>query len=571
MKGLRAAALGLALALALPAEAATRVRVGLYENSPKVGLSAAGRPEGIFVDILEVIARDEGWDLEWVPGTWSEGLARLEAGEIDLMPDVAPIGEREAIFAFHREPVLSSWTQVFARRGSGIRALPDLEGRRVAVLEDSVQERQFRGLVASFGMDVSVEVFPDFAAAFGAVSDGRADAVVTNRFYGVRHAAAAGLEDTAIIFSPTALYFAAPRGGDGKVLAAIDRRLAALKKDPGSAYYASLRRWTAEGVAPGLPPWVPWAAAAAFALLAVSLAWALALRRAAMRLRESERRQRLLMQEVRERAEALERTAAALAEARDAAQSADRLKSAFLATMSHELRTPLNAIIGFTGIILKGMAGPLTPEQSRQLGMVQAASRHLLALINDVLDISKIEAGELRVAAEPFDLAAAVGRVAATVAPLAQKKGLALEVGAVPPPGEAVGDGRRVEQVLLNLVGNAVKFTETGSVALTAEAVADYRPREDAAPVPAVRLRVADTGIGIAPEDMAKLFQPFRQVDSTLSRKHEGTGLGLAICRRLAGLMGGRIDAESRPGGGSVFTFTLPLVPPAPPALPEAP
>ena len=239
--------------------------------------------------------------------------------------------------------------------------------------------------------------------------------------------------------------------------------------------------------------------------------------------------------------------------------------------MSHELRTPLNAIIGFTGIILKGMAGPLTPEQSRQLGMVQGASRHLLALINDVLDISKIEAGELRVATEPFDLAATVARVAATVAPLAQKKGLALEVGAVPLLGEVVGDARRVEQVLLNLVGNAVKFTEAGSVALAAEAVGDYRPREDAAPVPAVRLRVADTGIGIAPEDMAKLFQPFRQVDSTLSRKHEGTGLGLAICRRLASLMGGRIDAESRPGEGSVFTFTLPLAPPAPAGLPEAP
>ena len=571
MRAFRAAALGLALLLAGQADAATRVRAGLYENSPKVGLSSAGKPEGIFVDILEVIAREEGWDLEWVPGTWSEGLARLEAGEIDLMPDVAPIGEREAIFAFNREPVLSSWNQVFARKGSGIRALPGLEGRRVAVLEDSIQERQFLGLVKSFGMDVAIEAFPDFASAFRAVAEGRADAVVTNRFYGVRHAAAAGLEDTAIIFSPSALFFAAPRGADRAVLAAIDRRLAALKKDPGSAYYASLRRWTNEGVAPGLPPWVPWAAAAALALLGVSLAWSLALRRAAMRLRESERRQRLLTEEVRSRAEALERTAAALEEARDAAQSADRLKSAFLATMSHELRTPLNAIIGFTGIILKGMAGPLTPEQSRQLGMVQAASRHLLALINDVLDISKIEAGELRVAAEPFDLAASVARVTATVAPLAQKKGLALEVGAVPPPGEAVGDGRRVEQVLLNLVGNAVKFTEAGSVALTAEAVADYRPREDAAPVPAVRLRVADTGIGIAPEDMAKLFQPFRQVDSTLSRKHEGTGLGLAICRRLADLMGGRIDAESRPGEGSVFTFTLPLAPPAPPALPEAP
>ena len=245
------------------------------------------------------------------------------------------------------------------------------------------------------------------------------------------------------------------------------------------------------------------------------------------------------------------------------AQAADRLKSAFLATMSHELRTPLNSIIGFTGIILQELAGPLNEEQHKQLGMVQGSARHLLALINDVLDISKIEAGELTILSELFDLAVSIRKVAGIVRPLAEKKGLALTVNVLEGVDSMVGDSRRVEQILLNLLSNAIKFANTGTVTLTAEPVPEYLAKDGAAPCPAVRLRVADTGIGIKPDDMVQLFQPFRQLDSELTRKHDGTGLGLAICRRLATLMGGTIEAESNWGQGSVFTVTLPLHLPA--------
>jgi signal transduction histidine kinase len=248
-----------------------------------------------------------------------------------------------------------------------------------------------------------------------------------------------------------------------------------------------------------------------------------------------------------------------LSQAKDAAESADRLKSAFLATMSHELRTPLNSIIGFTGIVLQGLAGPLNDEQATQLGMVRDSSRHLLALINDVLDISKIEAGQLKVAAAPFDLAASIRKVAAIAGPLADKKGLELSVRVAPGVGPMVGDARRVEQVMLNLLGNAIKFTEAGSVKL------EVAPADDLSPAgltqPAVRLTVADTGIGIKPEDEALLFAPFRQVESDLSRQHEGTGLGLAICKKLVELMGGTIKVESKWQQGSVFSVTLPLNP----------
>jgi PAS domain S-box-containing protein len=246
-------------------------------------------------------------------------------------------------------------------------------------------------------------------------------------------------------------------------------------------------------------------------------------------------------------------------EKRERAEAADRIKSAFLATMSHELRTPLNSIIGFTGIVLQGLAGPLNPEQTKQLGMVRASARHLLELINDVLDISKIEAGQLEVRAEPFDLPALIERATASVKPLAEKKGLALTTNIPPELQEMVSDRRRVEQILLNLLNNALKFTDQGGVTLTVEMVAGFQPSLEAPPRPAVRMRVADTGIGIKPEDLALLFQPFRQVDTGLTRQHDGTGLGLAICRRLAELLGGEISASSEWQHGSEFTVVLPL------------
>ncbi|HLV21363.1 MAG TPA: ATP-binding protein [Polyangiaceae bacterium] len=233
--------------------------------------------------------------------------------------------------------------------------------------------------------------------------------------------------------------------------------------------------------------------------------------------------------------------------AKKRAEAADHLKSAFLATMSHELRTPLNSIIGFTGIISQGLAGPLTDEQAKQLGMVMNSARHLLDLINDVLDISKIEAGQLEVRPAAFDLRASIDRVTTMVAPLAAQKGLRLKVLVPDTLGSMHSDRRRVEQILLNLLNNAVKFTDSGEVSLSVEL-----ENGDA------RIRVADTGIGMQREHLSELFQPFRQLDTGLQRQHEGTGLGLAICQRLTALLGGAIAVESEWGRGSVFSVTLP-------------
>lgn len=280
--------------------------------------------------------------------------------------------------------------------------------------------------------------------------------------------------------------------------------------------------------------------------------------------REAEQQRALAETRLRETNDGLERTVAErtreLQAALLGAEAADRTKSAFLATMSHELRTPLNSILGFTGIILQGLAGPLNDEQIKQLGMVRNSARHLLELIGDVLDISKIEAGQLEVRAEPFDLRTSLDRVTSSVKPMLEKKGLALVIDVDPAIDEMVSDRRRVEQVLLNLVNNAVKFTDRGRVSVTARLPDPGGDASDpTTTAPMVRIDVSDTGIGIAPGDLPSLFAPFHQIDTGLTRLHEGTGLGLAICRRLTDLLGGTISVQSEPGRGSTFTVLLPL------------
>lgn len=246
-----------------------------------------------------------------------------------------------------------------------------------------------------------------------------------------------------------------------------------------------------------------------------------------------------------------EKEAALVAElraAKEAAEAASRAKSAFLATMNHELRTPLTAIIGFTGLVRRKAEGLLPVKQLENLDKVLIAANHLLALINNVLDSAKLEAGQMTVSPTTFDIAGVITTGVATVEPLLQE-GVALHT-ALPsclPP--LYSDGAKVQQILLNLLGNAAKFTHAG--AITVSVALDESTTT-------CTLAVSDTGIGIAPEVLPRLFTEFQQADSSTTRRYGGTGLGLAISRRLAQLLGGDLTVQSTLGVGSTFTLHLP-------------
>jgi signal transduction histidine kinase/CheY-like chemotaxis protein len=255
-----------------------------------------------------------------------------------------------------------------------------------------------------------------------------------------------------------------------------------------------------------------------------------------------------LEDKVKERTRELEVANEELQQANIKIREADRLKSEFLANMSHELRTPMNAIIGFTRLVLRKAADVLPAKQQENLGKVEMSANQLLRLINDILDLSKIEAGKMSVSIMPFNLPSLVDACFATVEPMVKKEGVRMVKELPQDLPELVTDQDKLKQIVINLLSNALKFTEEGEVKLSA-ALEDSN----------LKIAVSDTGIGIPSDALKYIFDEFRQVDGSSTRKHGGTGLGLSITKKLVHLLGGTIDVSSVEGEGSTFTVTLPL------------
>ena len=263
-----------------------------------------------------------------------------------------------------------------------------------------------------------------------------------------------------------------------------------------------------------------------------------------------------IRQQVADLEKELAQTKHELVEANTQLREADKLKSEFIATVSHELRTPLNSILGFAKLLLKQKIGPLNPIQQTDLSVIYDSAQHLLSLVNDILDLSKIEAGKIRLDAEWVSVEEIIVGVMASTYILIEDKPIELKEEIESNLPKVYVDRGRIRQVVINILSNAAKFTDVGSITMRVRKITKNEQEF-------VCFSIKDTGIGIAAEDMDKVFEAFRQIDSSVARRAEGTGLGMPISYRLVSLHGGELWVESQVGQGSAFSFTIPLKPPA--------
>ena len=516
------------------------VRAGVYDYPPYVMGEAV--PAGVAIDLLRAAARQVGFRVEFSAAT-NGRLAAIEdvAGpheRFDLLPALNRTPENASKLALSRE-ILSSPYVVYIRSDSPlITRLEALNGRTVAADAAASSTRKLRTEYP----EIHVLEVGSAAEALQAVATGRADAYVghlarasflirQHRLNNLIVAAPAPLENYRLAVGVRK---------DWSVLAGlIDKGIAAIPPEERAAIE---RKWGApDGIVRTDYTLVWQVALAAILVLALVTSW-----------------NRRMAREITQR-QALESD---LRKAKEEADAANIAKSAFLANMSHEIRTPLNAITGMVHLLRRtGMS----PQQMDKLNKIEAAGNHLLATINAVLDLSKIEAGKVVLEEREIQIGEIVSGAASIVGAAIKAKGLDLVIETSPMPEGLLGDRTRIQQGILNYLSNAVKFTESGTITLRSTLV------EEGPDFALVRFEVRDTGIGIAPEALARLFGSFEQADNSTTRKYGGTGLGLAITKKLAQLMGGDVGVESRPGAGSSFWFTVRLSRRTAAAVPDVP
>jgi PAS domain S-box-containing protein len=780
----------------LIADEKIQLKIGVYENSPKIFTDEKGQTSGFWADITIYIAHKEDWKIEWIHGSWNDCLQRLENSEIDMMVDVGLTPSRQDRYAFSNETVLMSWSTLYTHKDVKIESILDLKGKTVAGLKRSVNidgPEGFNEMNEKFDLHCSIIEMSDYIDVFSALDKKEVFAGITNRFFGNKHEKDFEIERTSIIFQPTRLLFAFPKESELTpfLISKIDFHINQLMNDKNSVYYSAMAKhlggiekitvhsiWiriiivslsfliiifviinrilkhqivkknfqikksekTYQAIfeATGIASFIVnddfiimhsnnecekitgFTATQLFGMNWTKLVYRddlqmtikhlkaikedsefisdkkceirlinskgeiknillsiemipnskktiismvdmtdrklvedelqklssivkqtfegiavtdldrtiLFVNNAWVKMHEYDTDKELIhksinifhsqeqlenelmpfyqkvaeqgfctgevghirknctifptitnttvikdehgkpyaiasiVQDITERKqmelvlkktnEELETKVADrtrdLSEANSRLQELDRLKSMFIASMSHELRTPLNSIIGFTGLILQGISGKIDEEGKKDLNIVYNSSKHLLHLINDVIDISKIEADKFDYYFEEVELNEIIDETISLVSKDVKKKTLELKTE-IPPGLSIITDRRRLLQCILNVTNNAVKFTETGIIELKAEKIADV-----------LKIDVKDTGIGIKKEDISKLFKSFIRLESPLKNVTSGTGLGLYLTQKIITcVFHGEICVNSEYGKGSTFTMLIPL------------
>jgi two-component system, NarL family, sensor histidine kinase EvgS len=498
------------------------VRIGAETNyAPYEFQDSKGRFIGVVADYLDLIRQRLGLEFEvYQLLDFSAVESKLRSRELDVVLALTPTSEREQFLAFTK-PYLHYVNVVVTRDDFGfVTGLRDFENQRIAVVGGHSSQQ----LVARAYPNYDVTAYSDLLDALMAVSTGKEAGLVDDIFpivYNIRHRQISNLKIATPIeraLQPKGFSIAVRRDWP-ELVSILDKVLLTISQEEQREIS---QKWLSVRYESKIDYTAIWTAVGVFsALLLAAFFW--------IRM--------------------LSRQREALLTARSAAEVANRAKDEFLASMSHELRTPLHAILGYADLLRVGSPGQAARKDA--LDTIAGSGRHLLALINDLLDLSRIRAGHLELNPAPVRLRTLLEELVAMVRVDARNKGLAFSLD-VPDdlPDVVLADDKRLRQILLNLMGNAIKFTDTGQVVLGVRCAPVQDGRVE------LRFSVEDTGIGIAPEDQERIFAPFEQADQG-QRRESGVGLGLAISQEFARLMGGLIEVDSRPGGGSRFHFTV--------------
>jgi signal transduction histidine kinase len=508
------------------------LKVGVYQNSPKIFIDSKGQAQGIFVDVIESTARKEAFQVEYITGSWHELFSKLKRGEIDILPDMAYSDKRDSLFLLNALPVLNSWLEIYSRKGVSVHCVKDLSRKTIGVLRASIQEKYLETqFPKDFNIPFKTAVFNSYPESTEALKRNETDVILVDRFFYYSKHIDESILPTGLIFRPTGLYLAFRKDIPPEIISMFDKHISELKNNAKSDYYQSLQIHLDKSPAPIVPAYIrrliTWLAIASVVLIVFVV---------------------LLRKQVKAKTKELRIKNHRLKYAMNKAEESEQLKSVFLQNIWHEIRTPMNGIIGFLNLLKRPDLGQ--EKKKDYIETVNRSAKRLLSTINDIVEISKIEAGQIELQYSDVKLQEIKDFIKNVFENQAEKKALKMyfETETVSEETLIRTDKYMLEIILSNLMNNAIKFTEKGSVSY------GVKTKEDA-----IIFYVKDSGSGIPNNRLNEVFMRFVHSDLELTRSQQGSGLGLSIAKAYTEILNGKIWAESEIGKGSTFYVSIPL------------